>query len=1021
MNIRFLINVTMFPKFTSLLAIALLFSTGTLAQQTRQRAELVVQTGHVSSEVYAVAFSPNGRILASGADNVKLWDVESGLELRSLKGHVGYVASVAFSPDGNILANGGADNSLELWDVASGKELFSLTSIENFHTVSSVCFSPDGKTLASGNWDGTVKLWDVSSGKQLASFTADADKVRAVSFSPDGKFLASAGDDRTIKLWEVNGAHLIASLKGHGAGITSLAFSRDSKILASAGEDKVIKLWDPARGTELRELVGHSAPVRSLSFSRDNATLASAGDDKTVKQWVVASGELKSSFVAADEAEAVAFSPNRHWLANGAGAMIQLWDATTGRELGTFKGHVQFGYCAAFSEDGKTLLVGTQDGKLQVWDLAGGKAPRVLKAHTDWVFKVTFSPDSSTIASVGADHVVRLWEVSSGKAGPILAVADVQTYLTFSPDSKTLYGATYGNTIKHWDRQTGKLLDETPYSDENLKRLNLPEPHPETESYDATSEKLLARGSPTGVDLFDRKTGASVCDLIIIDEHDWLVVTPKGFFDGSTEAWKRVLWRLDDNTFKVAPVEAFFSDFFRPGLLQDIFAGNVPTDDIDISRKDIRQPSVRLSLTDAATVEKSLSHETDEKGSTMLSDEGVSTIWRKLRTDAKDTGLVSIKVEISDAPAGARDVRLFRNGALVRVWRGDVLKEQRNTAVYATVPVVAGENVFTAYAFNRDNVKSGDATLTVIGDSKLKRQGTIHVLAIGIDEYANSQYNLKYAVADAQAFGEEVKRQQAKLNTYAAVEIVPLNNESATKAAILRALRDLSVRTQPEDAIIVYFAGHGTAQNNRFYLIPTDLGYQGPRERLSVRGLQSILANSISDEELQSSFEAFRGGQQLILIIDACNSGQALEAEEKRRGPMNSKGLAQLAYEKGMYVLTAAQSYQAAIETQQRGHGYLTYALVEEGLKTASADVEPRDGQVTLREWLDYATRRVPDLQRADTKSEVEELRQLEREKPSQPAPASIARRENPLQQPRVFYRRELEMTPLIVARPNQR
>src|SRR5262245_59229300 len=100
----------------------------------------------------------------------------------------------------------------------------------------------------------------------------------------------------------------------------------------------------------------------------------------------------------------------------------------------------------------------------------------------------------------------------------------------------------------------------------------------------------------------------------------------------------------------------------------------------------------------------------------------------------------------------------------------------------------------------------------------------------------------------------------------------------------------------------------------------------------------------------------------MLFVLDACNSGQALEAEEKRRGPMNSKGLAQLAYEKGMYILTAAQSFQAALEAAQLGHGYLTYALVEEGLKTPVADSSPKDGLVIAREWLNFATERVPQM-----------------------------------------------------------
>ena len=127
--------------------------------------------------------------------------------------------------------------------------------------------------------------------------------------------------------------------------------------------------------------------------------------------------------------------------------------------------------------------------------------------------------------------------------------------------------------------------------------------------------------------------------------------------------------------------------------------------------------------------------------------------------------------------------------------------------------------------------------------------------------------------------------------------------------------------------------GHSAWGWSHFYLIPHDLGHQGSREQLNQAGLKQILEHGVSDEELQQAFELIDAGK-LVLIIDACNSGQALEASEKRRGPMNSKGLAQLAYEKGMYVLTASQSYQAALEGEKLGHGLLTYALVEEGLKT---------------------------------------------------------------------------------------
>jgi len=166
--------------------------------------------------------------------------------------------------------------------------------------------------------------------------------------------------------------------------------------------------------------------------------------------------------------------------------------------------------------------------------------------------------------------------------------------------------------------------------------------------------------------------------------------------------------------------------------------------------------------------------------------------------------------------------------------------------------------------------------------------------------------------------------------------------------------------------------------------------------------------------ELEESVEGL-AASSLLMVIDACNSGQALEAEEKRRGPMNSKGLAQLAYEKGMYILTAAQSYQAALEAAQLGHGLLTYALVEEGLKTAAADNEPKDGVLSAREWLDFATERVPQMQ----EEKMKESRGLGlgiaftegEQKIADPEKRSV-------QRPRVFYRQEMQVDPLVIAKP---
>jgi len=127
---------------------------------------------------------------------------------------------------------------------------------------------------------------------------------------------------------------------------------------------------------------------------------------------------------------------------------------------------------------------------------------------------------------------------------------------------------------------------------------------------------------------------------------------------------------------------------------------------------------------------------------------------------------------------------------------------------------------------------------------------------------------------------------------------------------------------------------------------------------------------------------------------------------------MNSKGLAQLAYEKGMYVLAAAQGYQAALEAARLGHGYLTYALVEEGIKTASADQQPKDGEVVVREWLDFAAERVPEMQ----SEKMQEARLLKHEVAFVDGEEKISDlQQRSVQQPRVYYRREMEFNPLVI------
>ncbi len=1019
-----------------------------------------------------VAFSRDGARVAAMAKTVKVWDVKTGAELVGVQPDAGYVTRVA-SPDGKVVAESSlfSDDSkvVKLCDRATGSELRTLVHDGPVFRVEFTADSRQVKTLLK---HGIVKTWDAASGAELrgekpnmdlasravsfdggAIAEADGKNIRLrdaatgrerlmlasrtsdfqkVLFSPDSSILATGGERFSTRLWDLRSG-VLRTLEGHTDYPVSAAFSPDSRLFASGGRDLSVRLWDVASGRELRKLTGHTEKfIQLIRFSPDGKTFFSA-DKESLKLWDAATGrellDVKGSFIP--EARWADFSPRGDLLAARVrGEGIKLWATATGREVRALPGA---GGDIHFTSDGKRLLA-KEFNKVELWDVEGGKlissfhVPPGEERDSVNYMRAAVSPDSRVFAVAEYDtrddkignYIWRLYlhDMETGKRlrtvevggvgdrGKATNPLDPYGSIIFSADGKQIINAGSNNWVA-WDAATGARLSagEKPVkasSPDESRREEFRERWKIAPHYFSLDD--YSQHSPNGVyfvsfglngelRLIETNTWREVASLIGIDDRDWLVATPEGFFDGSPASWQRILWRFDNDTFNHAPVEAFFNDFYYPGLLRDVLAGKppAPPEGKELARIDRRQPKVSLTQVAARG-----------GGGRMV------TIAVEVEENAEKPSRAD-----HATTSGARDVRLFRNGSLVKLWRGDVLKGRRRVTLEAMVPVIAGANRFTAYAFNRDNVKSADASLSVTGAEALRRKGTAYVIAVGVNAYSNAAFDLKYAVADADAFAAEFKNQQNHLGLFERVETIALRDREATKQNILEALAGVAARAQPEDAVAFYFAGHGKAHRGQFYLLPHDLGYAGDRTAFDEAAQGAMLAHGVSDRELERVFERLDAGQ-LLMVIDACESGQALGEEGERRGPMNSKGLAQLAYEKGMYILTAAQSFQAAQEVSKLGHGLLTYALVEEGLRRGAGDAEPKDGEVHLREWLDYATRRVPEMR-------VEEVsRSMSRGTPlsfeDDQRALTVSARSG--QQPRVFYRRENEGKPLLVARP---
>ena len=978
-----------------------------------------VLTGH-SGEIFALAFSPDNRFLASaGGDNsIRLWEPATGREVKVLRGHLAAVRALAFSSNSRVLASGGSDNTVRVWDTSSGQELKALPS--RFGATRAVAFSPDGQLLATAGDDGTLGIWDWSAAKELKAIKGRAvGIVFAVSFSPDGKTIASGGSDNLVHLWDLASGLERTALAGHKSGINSVTFSSDGTLLASASADGTVRLWDLVTDRERNVLSGHAGAVQAVIFWPDGRTLGSAGVDGTVRLWDVSTGNERITLGGhKGPVWAIALSTDGSLLASG------------GRDQRiVLRPPVSPSFATALAE--KIKQRGNEAGpapsppplpeaELSIQPVearAGSDLTLVVKVRNkgrgslyrvqartksaDQAFDGQFFYFGKVDPGQSADDTVVIQIPRDRGDGQIPLQIEFEEYNGFAPDAlkavvnlkgspRPRFAYTYqiiddgsGNSVGNGDGriQKGEAVDLL------LTVKNV--------GQTAAQETSIEITGPANAGLVIRDNAANLGPL-----------QP----DQSKSARANLLVRKE-LTLTELPLKLFIRDKVSNVALDEELKLAVdvrPAPQIIVTNKVMMVKETSAKIRSGAGPETSViaSVAKDQQ----LEVTGELGDWYRVQISGKEVGWIT-KREVSEVPLvskgempvpsvrGTAVIKVFQNappvialaspsdGQQVTADRIQLIGAAASEKGIASLEVRVNGQLVTHRDARGVAVKPAtnnqQTTNLEFSERLVLREGKNQIVVTAIDQENISTTRTlavtrivdqgkiwavvigisKYKQVRSLAFAD---KDALGIYDYLVSQVgVPkdqvtlLINEQATLNNLKRVLgTELRRKAGPKDTVIIYYAGHGAPETDSTSSDDDGLEkYLVPYEG----DPSDLYTTGLPMREVETILQRL-ASERVIFITDSCYSGATAGrtfATASRRAVVSDAFLARLAKAKGRVVLTASRASEVSEERDNLGHGVFTYYLLE-GLK-GKADLDG-DGIITVDEIYSYVAQKVPEV-----------------------------------------------------------